>query len=117
KAAKDYELLALAKRELEKKLEGVNKDLLESLVYKARLSETEKKRDELQELLGNKDKDFAKKLELLDKLKLDTARLQAAMEHRFAGIALTGEKVVFLVDTSGSMELVDENTPALHKWT
>ncbi len=110
KAAKDYETLVLARGELEKKLAGVNKDLLESLAYKARLSETEKKRDELQDLLNLKDKDFAKKLELLDKLKV-------AVEHRFAGIALTGEKVVFLVDTSGSMELVDENTPALHKWT
>jgi hypothetical protein len=110
RATKDYETLLLAKRELEKKLEGVNKDLLESLAFKARYSE-------LQEQLGQKDKDFARKLELLEKLKGDTARLQAAMEHRFAGIALTGEKVVFIVDTSGSMELVDENTPALHKWT
>src|SRR5262249_9368272 len=28
----------------------------------------------------------------------------------------TGKRVVFLVDMSGSMELVDENTPAPNKW-
>jgi predicted nucleic acid-binding Zn-ribbon protein len=44
-------------------------------------------------------------------------RARAAMENRFAGIALTGRRVVFLVDMSGSMELVEENTAAPEKWT
>jgi hypothetical protein len=117
KALNDYETLMLAKRELEKKLSGISKEMLEALAYKARLTEAEKKREELMETLGQKEKDFAAKLALLEKLKGDTARLQLAIEHRFAGIELTGKKVVFLVDTSGSMELIDENTPALHKWT
>jgi septal ring factor EnvC (AmiA/AmiB activator) len=43
-------------------------------------------------------------------------RAQTAAENRFAGIALTGKRVVFLVDMSGSMELVDEKTPAPEKW-
>jgi hypothetical protein len=47
----------------------------------------------------------------------EAARVRAAAENRFAGIALTGRRVVFLVDMSGSMELVDENTPAPTKWT
>ena len=41
-----------------------------------------------------------------------TSRALAAAENRFEGIALTGRRVVFLVDMSGSMELVDEKTPA-----
>jgi hypothetical protein len=45
------------------------------------------------------------------------SRARAAMENRFAGIALTGRRVVFLVDMSGSMELVDENSPSPEKWT
>jgi hypothetical protein len=45
-----------------------------------------------------------------------TAALKSAAEGRFAGIELTGKRVVFLVDTSGSMEMVDENTPAPDKW-
>jgi uncharacterized coiled-coil DUF342 family protein len=43
-------------------------------------------------------------------------RARAAAENRFAGIALTGRRVVFLVDMSGSMEMVDENTLAPDKW-
>jgi hypothetical protein len=44
------------------------------------------------------------------------ARTRAVAESRFAGIELTGRRVIFLVDTSGSMELVDENTPSPEKW-
>jgi predicted nucleic acid-binding Zn-ribbon protein len=53
------------------------------------------------------------KKDLLNKL----ARTQAAVDNRFEGIALTGKRVVFLVDMSGSMELVDEKTAAPAKWT
>jgi hypothetical protein len=42
--------------------------------------------------------------------------LTSAVEGRFAGIELTGERVVFLVDMSGSMEQLDENTPSPEKW-
>lgn len=37
-------------------------------------------------------------------------------EKRFAGIAMTGRSVVFLVDTSGSMEKTDSQTRAPMKW-
>lgn len=50
-------------------------------------------------------------------LQTEAARVRAAAENRFAGIALTGRRVVFLVDMSGSMDLVDENTRAPTKWT
>lgn len=43
-------------------------------------------------------------------------RAQAAVENRFAGMSLTGRRVVFLIDMSGSMELIDERTPAPDKW-
>jgi hypothetical protein len=45
------------------------------------------------------------------------AKAQGVADARFEGIALTGKRVVFLVDMSGSMELVDENTPAPLKWS
>ena len=44
------------------------------------------------------------------------SRALAAVENRFEGITLTGRRVVFLVDMSGSMELVDERTPDANKW-
>jgi hypothetical protein len=46
----------------------------------------------------------------------ETLRAKAAAENRFAGIELKGRRVVFLVDMSGSMELVDEKTVAPDKW-
>jgi predicted nucleic acid-binding Zn-ribbon protein len=49
-------------------------------------------------------------------LEKEATRYRFAVENRFAGIELTGRRVVFLVDMSGSMELVDENTPAPSKW-
>ncbi|MBV9124010.1 MAG: VWA domain-containing protein, partial [Planctomycetes bacterium] len=42
---------------------------------------------------------------------------RAAGQNRFAGITLSGRRVVFLVDMSGSMELVDERTLAPEKWS
>jgi hypothetical protein len=49
-------------------------------------------------------------------LESEAARLRAAADNRFAGITLTGRRVIFLVDMSGSMDLVDETTPAPTKW-
>ena len=45
-----------------------------------------------------------------------TKNIQAAMENRFAGVTLTGKQVVFLVDMSGSMLLIDENSLDPDKW-
>jgi hypothetical protein len=45
------------------------------------------------------------------------ARIRTSTENRFEGIALTGRRVIFLVDMSGSMELVDIRTAAPGKWT
>jgi predicted nucleic acid-binding Zn-ribbon protein len=47
----------------------------------------------------------------------ELGRTRAAAENRFAGITLTGRRVVFLVDMSGSMEYLDEKTTAPDKWT
>ncbi len=49
-------------------------------------------------------------------LRGEADRLRASVDNRFAGVTLTGRRVIFLVDMSGSMELVDENTPAPAKW-
>jgi Mg-chelatase subunit ChlD len=45
------------------------------------------------------------------------AKAAAAAEQRFEGIALTGRNVVFLVDMSGSMDMVDERTADPAKWS
>ncbi len=43
-------------------------------------------------------------------------QLRASDDNRFAGIAMTGKRVLFLIDISGSMERRDLNTPDLSKW-
>jgi hypothetical protein len=45
------------------------------------------------------------------------ARIRLAADNRFAGIQLTGRRVIFLIDISGSMVYVDEKTRAPEKWT
>ena len=46
--------------------------------------------------------------------KFDKLRIES--DAKFAGIAMTGKRVVFAVDTSGSMKLLDDKTPAPTKW-
>jgi hypothetical protein len=45
-----------------------------------------------------------------------TEAVRAAADNRFAGMALTGKRVVFLVDMSGSMDFIDEKTTSPTKW-
>ncbi|MFO0876186.1 MAG: VWA domain-containing protein [Gemmataceae bacterium] len=52
----------------------------------------------------------------LARAEADKRTLTAAAEARFAGIELTGQRVIFLVDTSGSMEMIDDSTEAPKKW-
>jgi hypothetical protein len=87
------------------------------------LESMQAKRQSLQRDLDSRDKELAlarRALATLQKgkktLVAETARVRAAAENRFAGIELTGRRVAFLVDKSGSMDLVDEDTPAPTKW-
>jgi hypothetical protein len=50
------------------------------------------------------------------RLTAQVVRERSAAAKRFAGISLTGRRVVFLVDRSGSMEMVARKTPAPGKW-
>jgi hypothetical protein len=52
----------------------------------------------------------------LEKELAGAVRRAAVAENRFAGIELAGKRVVFLVDMSGSMDYVDQNTEAPLKW-
>lgn len=51
-----------------------------------------------------------------DKLNQRVLDLKAEVDQRFAGIPLTGQNVLFLIDTSGSMAMKDENTDDPDKW-
>jgi hypothetical protein len=49
-------------------------------------------------------------------LKETADKLRAESETRFAGVAMTGKKVVFVVDASGSMKFLEGKTEAKDKW-
>ncbi len=50
------------------------------------------------------------------KWRTEVDRIKTAADNRFAGINLTGRRVVFLVDMSGSMDYLDDDHKAPEKW-
>ena len=103
-------------KESEKKLDEVTRSVGDMGKMQARIDQLEKdvksERTRLDEanvtivdLQGTKAK-------LADKVN----KLQIESENKFAGIAMTGKHVVFLVDMSGSMERTEENVMAPDKW-
>jgi hypothetical protein len=91
--------------------------------YRSKLAMAEANAEGLEKATKSRTKNLADTYRRLTELQGENKRLAdrasralAAAENRFEGIALTGRRVVFLVDMSGSMELVDERTPDAHKW-
>jgi hypothetical protein len=90
---------------------------------RTRLRTAQTRAESLETEAADRKKDLLEAQRTVDSLQQDkrtladeASRARAAIENRFEGIALTGRRVVFLVDMSGSMELVDERTPAPSKW-
>jgi predicted nucleic acid-binding Zn-ribbon protein len=76
---------------------------------RGQVKDTQKKLDTANATIIDLQGDKKKLADQIDKIQRD-------VENRFAGIAMTGKRVVFLVDMSGSMEKTDERTVAPHKW-
>jgi hypothetical protein len=93
-------------RTLEKDLSARGDDLG---TLKGRLAVAEAEKDALEARVG----DLRNGMRVA---RAEALRLKTAAENRFAGITLTGKRVMFLVDMSGSMDSVDEKTPAPTKW-
>jgi len=134
------QLLELAKKQ------KIDLDMLVRAKEKARagfelkLTEAEKKLDEVTRSVGDQSKMQARLTQLekdvkAERTKLDQAnitiidlqgtkakladkvdKLQIESDNRFAGIAMTGKNVVFLVDMSGSMDRLEESVLAPTKW-
>ncbi len=121
---KEQEKAAAAAKELVEKrdktlltTEQLLKDREETLdKTREKLARAQKDGEEREKVLANATRVLDTLRENQKKLTTRMETLQAAAENRFEGIALTGRRVMFLVDMSGSMELVDENTPAPSKW-
>jgi von Willebrand factor type A domain len=100
----------------DKKLDEVTRTVGDQTKMQARIDQLEKdlkaertKLDEANVTIVDLQGTKAKLADKVDKLQVES-------ENKFAGIAMTGKNVVFLVDMSGSMDRVDENTLAPDKW-
>jgi hypothetical protein len=101
-------------------LAGLKKSLAqrdkELAAYRDRTRDAEERARFLTDQLGERQAAMTAAARALAALEKEKRSLRAAADNRFAGIELTGKRVIFLVDTSGSMAFVDEKTPAPHKW-
>ena len=113
KSRKDFLDIANAKDKMTKDLVLGSKDLTDA---KSLIAALMKERDAWKEKgLASNSALGTLRLEK-DKLNQRVIDLQAEVEQRFAGIPLTGENVVFLIDISGSMTMKDETTDDPDKW-
>jgi hypothetical protein len=113
RARKEFLELSVARDKLAKALTGGSKDLTDAKGQFAILS---LERDQLKDKLTGVNRALDSLKTEKDTLNRRVVALQAEAEQRFAGIPLTGESVVFLIDISGSMIMKDENTEDPDKW-
>jgi hypothetical protein len=105
-----------AREKLETTLAARDKELAAARGYKDRWEAAEERERFLAKQLKDRHTAMQEANRTLASLQRQTVALKAAAENRFAGIELTGRRVIFLVDSSGSMELLDEYTDAPQKW-
>lgn len=78
---------------------------------------------ELEKFLNNRKSSLIELQRTLDDLQSEKrslseqlAKFRLAADNRFAGISLTGRRVIFIIDMSGSMRMVNAQTEAPGKW-
>lgn len=113
RARKELADITAARDKLVKEMAGDAKNLTNA---KGELAALAAERDRLKEKLIGANRSLDALQAEKDALGRRVAVLQAEAEQRFAGIPLTGENVVFLIDISGSMVMKDENTDDPDKW-
>ena len=107
------------KAEIDKK----NKELVDLRPWQTKYADLQAKLDKSERLLQSEKMSLEKNQieiksleENANSLKAKVSQLRSEVDNRFAGIELAGEKVLFLIDASGSMEMLDEKTDAPNKW-
>lgn len=115
-AEKDLDDLRGAKRTLESDAAARDKKLTAALAYRERAEALEKELEESKKRLTVALRNVASLEGDKKHLQGEVGKMKAVVDNRFAGITLTGRRVVFLVDMSGSMKLVEEKKPAPDKW-
>jgi hypothetical protein len=103
-------------RQTSKTLADRDKDLAEARSYRDRWESAQTRVLALERELAQANRSLGSVQQDNKELRSQANRVRAAADNRFAGIAPTGRRVVFLVDMSGSMKLLDLDTPAPAKW-
>jgi hypothetical protein len=122
--AKDYrEQLALALERgkvLQKDLDQHKTQLLDAGKLAQELFEAKTR---LEQFLASREKQLSSATRVLGNLKLENLSLADQLrlarfefDNRFAGIHMTGSRVVFVIDISGSMRMRDQDTVDSRKW-
>jgi hypothetical protein len=100
----------------ESKLKNSEKQVDDLMAKSAEAAKTRKRITDLEQQVADANVTIVDlqgtKAKLADKIN----KLQIESDQRFAGIAMTGRNVVFMVDMSGSMDRTDENTIDMSKW-
>lgn len=107
----DAKLRAMAKANDDAKsdLATMRKTGEELAAAKAAARELQKQLDDANVNIVDLQGDKKKLADKIDKLRIES-------DAKFAGIAMTGKRVAFVVDMSGSMKLLDDKTAAPQKW-
>ena len=107
----DAKLLAAARQtaDLKADLSAARRTADELAAARGTIRDLSKRADDANATVIDLQGQKAKLADKLDKLRAET-------DARFAGIAMTGRRVCFVVDMSGSMKLLDDRTPAPDKW-
>ncbi len=107
----DAKLRAMAKANDDAKsdLAAMRKTGDELAAAKAAARDLQKQLDDANVNIVDLQGDKKKLADKIDKLRIES-------DAKFAGIAMTGKRVVFAIDISGSMKLLDDKTAAPQKW-
>ncbi len=84
---------------------------------RGKLSLAERERDDAISRLRGIESRSTEGATALERVRGELEVLRRDADNRFAGIELSGKRVIFLVDMSGSMGYVKEDVPAPLKWT
>jgi predicted nucleic acid-binding Zn-ribbon protein len=93
-----------------------DKELAAARAFKEKWAAADEKARGLETQVRQRQDALAESNRTVELLRNQQKRTEKAAENRFAGITLTGKRVIFLVDISGSMEMLDEETAAPEKW-
>ena len=94
---------------LDAKYQGLVKDTSDAATARAGMAKLQQQVDNANLSIIDLQGERRKLADKIDKLRIET-------ESKFAGVALSGKRVVFVVDISGSMKLVNEKSPDPNKW-